>query len=96
MKDLNLDVQGAIDWAASLHTKMVREFNCLYLEMPRWGGPLDLEVQSYVNGLAHWVAAYVHWSYESERYFGKRGPEIQETLIMHLTPKKSSYNAVKA
>ena len=51
-------------------------------------GPLDLDVQSYVNGMAQWLGASVQWSYESERYFGKRGLEIKKTRTLHLLPKK--------
>ncbi|KAI1498321.1 terpenoid synthase [Biscogniauxia marginata] len=88
MYERNLDVQGAIDWIAKLHTKMVKRFNQLYQVIPRWGGPVDLDVQSYMNGVAHFTIGNVHWSYESERYFGKRGLEIKKTREMHLLPKQ--------
>jgi len=87
MKERNTDVQGAIDWAATIHANMVEKFNKLYLEIPRWGGPLDLDVQMYMNGMAQWVGANVQWSYESERYFGKRGLEIKSTRTLYLLPK---------
>lgn len=88
MKEQNTDVQGAIDWTAKLHANMVEKFNKLYLEIPRWGGPIDLDVQLYMNGMAHWVGAIIQWSYESERYFGKRGLEIKKTRTLHLLPKE--------
>lgn len=87
MKEFNIDVQGAIDWAAMLHAGTVERFNMLYLEIPRWGGPVDLDVQSYINGMAQWVGANVQWSYESERYFGKRGLEVKKMRTLHLLPK---------
>ncbi|KUJ12619.1 terpenoid synthase [Mollisia scopiformis] len=93
MKEQNTDVQGAIDWTAKLHAEMIHRFNKLYLfEIPKWGGPLDLDVQSYVNGMAQWVGAYVQWSYESERYFGKRGLEVKKTRMLSLLPKNSKVN----
>ncbi|KAI0023873.1 terpenoid synthase [Xylariomycetidae sp. FL0641] len=88
MQERGLSVQEAIDWTAQLHADMVRKFNRYYRELPRWGGPLDLDVQAYVNGAAQWVVAYVQWSYESQRYFGKRGPEIKRSRVLDLLPRK--------
>lgn len=88
MKEHNINVQEAIDWTAKLHGEMVERFNKLYLEVPRWGGPIDLDVQSYVNGMAQWVVANVQWSYESERYFGKHGLEVKRERTLHLLPRK--------
>jgi hypothetical protein len=92
MKEYNTDVQGAIDWTAMLHAEMVKKFNNLYLEIPRRGGPLGLEVQSYVNGMAQWVGANVQWSYESERYFGKQGHKVKKTRMLCLLPRNSKLN----
>jgi hypothetical protein len=72
MKEYNTDVQGAIDWTAMLHAEMVKKFNNLYLEIPRRGGPLGLEVQSYVNGMAQWVGANVQWSMRVRDISGNR------------------------
>ncbi|KAK7731782.1 hypothetical protein SLS53_008603 [Cytospora paraplurivora] len=88
MREKALEVQQAINWAAQLHTDMTEKFNRLFLQIPRWGGPLDWEVQTYMNGVAHWVGANVQWSYESERYFGKRGLEVRESRVLHLSPRK--------
>jgi hypothetical protein len=82
------DIQGAIDWNAAQHADMVKKFNQLYLVIPRWGGPLDRDVQFYVDGIAQWVIANVQWSYESERYFGKRGLLVKTTREMRLLPKR--------
>lgn len=41
-----------------------------------------------MNGAAHWVGANVQWSYESERYFGKRGLKVRESRVLHLSPRK--------
>lgn len=94
MAEHHTSIQGAIDWTATFHAEMIHRFNALYLLIPRWGGPLDLDVQSYVNGMAQWVGANVQWSYESERYFGKRGLEIQKARTLLLLPKKVEVGVV--
>jgi hypothetical protein len=87
MKEQNRDVQEAIDWAGELYDGMLGQFNSLYLQCPRWGGPIDLDFQLYLSGMAQWVVGVIQWSYESERYFGKRGVEIKQARCLYLLPK---------
>ncbi|KAB5518870.1 terpenoid synthase [Coniochaeta sp. 2T2.1] len=87
MNQLNLDAQGALNWVAGYHAALENHFNAAYSSLPRFGGPLDLEFQSYVDGLGNWPRANDQWSYESARYFGNRGLEIMKTRTLHLLPK---------
>ncbi|KAI1339684.1 terpenoid synthase [Xylariaceae sp. FL0016] len=89
MNEKGMQLQETIDWAGQLHAEMVVKFNQLLLEVPRYGGPLDLDIQSYVDGVAQWVVANVQWSFESERYFGKQGLEVKATRMTRLLPKRS-------
>ncbi|KAI0125634.1 terpenoid synthase [Xylariales sp. AK1849] len=93
MKEFDTDIQGAIDWAAKIHAGLVQQFNQIVLTVPRWGGPVDLDVQTYVDGIAQWVGANVQWSFESERYFGKRGLEVKKTRILQLLPQRAKTQA---
>ncbi|KAH6653461.1 isoprenoid synthase domain-containing protein [Truncatella angustata] len=88
MKECRFSLQEAIDWAARIHAKLVQQFNQAVLVVRRWGGPVDLDIQIYVDGIAQWVGANVQWSFESERYFGKHGLEIKESRILELLPSK--------
>ena len=49
---------------------------------------IDSDVAKYVDGLGNWVRASDQWGFESERYFGKRGPEIFENRWVTLMPKE--------
>ncbi|EPE04338.1 terpenoid synthase [Ophiostoma piceae UAMH 11346] len=40
----------------------------------------------YVEGLGNWVRGNDQWSFESLRYFGKNGPQVQKTRLVELTP----------
>jgi hypothetical protein len=42
--------------------------------LPSWGPEIDEQVKIYVDGLADWIVGSLHWSFDSERYFGKLGP----------------------
>ena len=86
MKQFQVDVQQAIDKAGRMICENIEAFNTLYRELPRWVGPLDLEVQRLVDGFARWVSGSLHWSYESHRYFGTRGLEVKEARLVELMP----------
>ncbi|KUI60988.1 Delta(6)-protoilludene synthase [Cytospora mali] len=88
MREKAMDVQQAIDWTAQVHAGMTERFNQLFLQIPRWGGPLDWEVQTFMDGVAHLVGANTQWSYETQRYLGKHGLEVQATRMLRLAPKK--------
>lgn len=87
MKEQKLDVQGAVNWAGRLHASMTKRFNELFLEIPKYGDAVDRDVQSFMNGVAHWTGGNVHWSFESGRYFGTRGRKVMATRSLRLSPK---------
>ncbi|KAG7291137.1 hypothetical protein NEMBOFW57_001148 [Staphylotrichum longicolle] len=87
MKQFDLDVQEAMDKAGEIVRQRIEGFNVLYQQLPRYVGPVDLDVQKLVDGIANCVSGNLHWSYESQRYFGTRGPTVRETRIVGLLPK---------
>jgi len=82
-----MNVQQAINKAGELFREQADKFDGLYRQLPRWFGPVDLEVQKLVDGMGTCVGGNMHWSYECRRYFGLRGPEIKETRVVDLLPK---------
>lgn len=87
MKQFGLDVQSALDMAGDMSTARIKRFYTLYSTIPRWLGPVDLDVQKLVDGMAMCVSGVLHWSYESQRYFGKRGIEVKKSRYLHLLPQ---------
>lgn len=87
MKERKINVQSAVDWAGEQHKTMTARFNKLFLEIPQYGDAIDKDVQSFMNGVAHWTGGNVQWSFESGRYFGDRGLEVMETRSLRLSPK---------
>ena len=49
---------------------------------------LDADIAKYIDGLGNWVRASDQWGFESERYFGKRGPEIFKNRWVTLMPQE--------
>jgi hypothetical protein len=91
MHDNKTDVQGAIDWVHNYHKGLEAKFLDIYEnKIPKFGEPVDTEMAQYVEGFGNWVRANDVWNFESERYFGKKGPEIQKTRWATLLPKERS------
>ncbi|KAI9453186.1 terpenoid synthase [Russula earlei] len=85
------DVQGAMDWVYNYHKELEAKFMDIYEnKIPRFGEPVDTDLAQYVDGLGNWVRASDQWGFESERYFGKKAPEIQKTRWVTLLPKERS------
>ncbi|KAI8976599.1 terpenoid synthase [Trametes punicea] len=84
----NLDRQSALDYVGELCVGSIHRFQALRQELPSWGPEIDAQLQVYVDGLAHWMISNLNWSFESERYFGRAGPEVRATLSVALLPRR--------
>ncbi|KAJ8587784.1 terpenoid synthase [Rhizopogon salebrosus TDB-379] len=89
MLELGLDRSGAMAWVARYHAKVAKRFidGLANLKVPPWEPSVDVLVKEYLDGIATWARANHCWSYESKRYFGSRGPEIQQTRLVPLLPR---------
>jgi hypothetical protein len=93
MVELETDINGAITWIESWYRTIVTDFLTARDELPSWGPDVDPQVQQYIDALGSWVRANDAWSFESERYFGKAGREIQEKREVALLPRLSTKSA---
>lgn len=91
MNQLNLDVQGAVEYVGDLIKARIDQY-CQEKEMlPSFGSDeVDAQVAKYVKGLEHWVIGVLHWSFDSERYFGAEHQRIKEERIVTLLPVDTS------
>ncbi|KAJ6555571.1 terpenoid synthase [Mycena vulgaris] len=87
MHQYHMNAQQAMNWISDLHDDIVKEFLDAWDSLPTFGGPVDREIRTYVDGLGNWVRANDAWSFESERYFGKQGLEVMRSRTVNLLPK---------
>ncbi|OJA11859.1 hypothetical protein AZE42_03257 [Rhizopogon vesiculosus] len=87
MLELDLDVGGAMAWAARYHAEVQTRFIDALTKIPSWGPSVDVLVKEYIDGIAIWVRGHHSWSYESQRYFGTMGTQIQQTRLVPKLPK---------
>ncbi|OSC97804.1 terpenoid synthase [Trametes coccinea BRFM310] len=83
-----LDLQSAIDYVGELCMGCVDRFQRLREQLPSWGPEIDEQVQVYVEGLGDWMIGNLVWSFETERYFGKTGPDVRKALSVALLPRR--------
>lgn len=90
-----LTVQEAMDKTGDLADKKMDKFCDLYLQVPRYVGLIDLDIQKLVDGMAQCVSGVMHWSYESQRYFDQRDMEIKRSRQVRLLPKVEMSGAIR-
>ncbi|KAG7094684.1 Sesquiterpene synthase Agr1 [Marasmius oreades] len=87
MNEFQYDLQTAVDYVGSLCKESMDRFIDDRAQLPSWGPEIDRQVNIYVDGLADWMVGSLHWSFESERYFGKSGSEVKKTRVVNLIPR---------
>jgi len=91
MNEQKVDVQSAIDWLERYAARVHDGFLDNVTRLPSWGEDVDQRVKVYVDGLAQWVRGNDDWTFESGRYFGDKGLEVQKTRIMSLLPRTQGF-----
>jgi hypothetical protein len=86
MNEHGLDLQSAVDFVGDLCKQSIDRFNNNRNNLPSWSTKIDKDVAVYVDGLANWIVGSLHWSFESQRYFGKNGKDVKANRIVNLLP----------
>jgi hypothetical protein len=81
-----MNPQEAADFVGDLCKKSIDRFTKDRARLPSWGPEIDAQVQVYVQGLADWMIGSLHWPFDSERYFGKKGLQAKKNRIVELAP----------
>ena len=88
MNEEGLDLQSAVDFVGTMCKQSIDRFTEDWANIPSWGPKIDKDVDVYVTGLADWIVGSLHWSFESERYFGKTGRQVKATRVVDLLPRR--------
>lgn len=80
-----MDIQEAVDHVAEQCETLVERFKENKGLLPSFGEELDPLVTTYIEGLQHWIAGFLNWSFETERYFGKEAPDVQIHRAVRLS-----------
>lgn len=88
MHEHGLGLQPAIDTVGAFCKQAIDRFVHARGCLPSWGPAIDAGVRVYVDGLADWIVGSLHWSFETERYFGKEGARVKASRLVTLRPKQ--------
>ena len=87
MHNKNLNLREAMRWTGDYYSSLERKFLVDMKSVPSFGDTLDVRVRRYVDGLGNWVRANQCWHFESPRYFGSSGSEVQQSRRVVLLPR---------
>lgn len=87
MNQYGYTLDEAMKWTANCHEEVEARFMKGMKELPYFGPEVDPQLQQFIQALALWPRANDCWSFESGRYFGSRGLEIQKTRTVPTMPK---------
>jgi len=85
MTHYDLDLQGAVDYVEDLCQASMARFENDRRLVPSFDPQIDKLVEIYVEGLQHFIVSSLHWSFESERYFGRMGAEVKLHRVIPLS-----------
>lgn len=86
MHELGVNIHGALEWVAMRHAHTSASFLQSFTDIPSWGEPVDGYVRQYIQGLGNWVRANDCWNFESGRYFGTDGLQVQQHRTVYALP----------
>ena len=78
----------AIRWATTYHGGAQARFLDTMKQVPSFGAQVDPQLRKYICSIAVWARANYCWSFESGRYFGDKGQEMQTTRVVPLVAKE--------
>jgi len=88
MEHHGMTLQQAIDHVGALCEQTINTFAANKARIPSFGDPqLDKDVAGYVQGLQDWIVGSLHWTFKSERYFGKAGAEVKKHRWVVVKPR---------
>jgi Delta6-protoilludene synthase len=96
MKEKGVGLDDALTWVEVSFREALSQFQAQLQMLPSWGPAVDAVIREYVERLCLWIRGHDCWSFESEMYFGTKGPEIQRLKVMTLLQKVNELDATSA
>lgn len=95
MNQFAMDIDDAMIWVSDYHKEVEARFLDGLKRVPSFGPSIDKELDEYILHLANWPRCNDCWNFESGRYFGNKGREIQKSRLVPLLPKVKTDRSLK-
>ncbi|KAI0050123.1 terpenoid synthase [Auriscalpium vulgare] len=89
MAEVKVDLNGALDWLERRHAELNEAIIETWNSLPVWNEDIRDSVDEYLLGLVGWVRSNDSWNFESQRYFGTDGLDIQKHRMVTVRPRKA-------
>jgi hypothetical protein len=83
----NIPLQTAVERVGDICRDAIDRYNNWRRKLPSWGPEIDRDVARYADGLADWMLGVMHWSFETERYFGRHAKVVKREQVVRLYPR---------
>jgi hypothetical protein len=91
MHEHSLKLQNVLYWLDEYAKITIVKFHKDRVNLPSFGPEVDAAVVEYINRTARCIRDYDSWSYETVRYYGNRGLEVQQSKKITLMRKQKGY-----
>ena len=95
MRQYNITLDEAARRVSQMHKVAADRMLHLMDNLPAFPDDVEKDVRAYLFDLRYWVRAGVHFAFESERYFGDKGPEIQLSRLVPLRRGDTEFKPTK-
>ncbi|KAF5358647.1 hypothetical protein D9758_007706 [Tetrapyrgos nigripes] len=82
-----IPLQAAVERVGDICRDAIDRYNKWRRKLPSWGPEIDSDVARYADGLADWMVGVMHWSFETERYFGRQAKIVKKEQVVRLYPR---------
>ena len=76
-------------WLEEFGRQRVATFLNGVKELPSWGPEIDGKVRQYIDGIGYLARGIDAWCYETDRYWGRKGKEVQTTRVVTIWPEET-------
>lgn len=92
MNEMDVDLVGAINWVEEYQASLINKFVHTVEHLPSFGSDVDPQLAKYIQGIGSFVRGHDAWCFESERYFGKNGRDVERHRWITLIPRRQHCN----
>ncbi|KAJ5520999.1 Terpene synthase metal binding domain protein [Penicillium fimorum] len=84
LRQQGMTQQQAYDAVDILVRQRLQEWHIRIAEVPIYGEAIDIQVHKYVTACREVAVGNLHWSFATERYFGKGKDQVRQTRKVNL------------
>ena len=89
MHNKGITLQEAVDYCGVIYQRLISQMVQGKKDLRSFGPVVDSQLHSYIRGLEDWVIGSLHWSFQSQRYFGEDAGQAHVTQSVKIIESTS-------